>query len=307
MADATTSSTRAKPPATVRPAPTTTTTRRPTPATTTCVPARYRVDSTGLWSTPAGGTAKLLWRAPAGRDRDIRSVAWSPDGTRVAFTYVRDDGIRVFATVKRDGTGFTPRDDTFGGITGLAWKLNNGPVSVTARPPVGTDTHHYDIIREYGDTAEPLALLNASAGEVAGIEVRPRSGEIVFLNEYGVNLEDLSKGKFVYFKVGSGGPADVNRRKLSVSPDGAWAAVILNGTRTLVDLNGGTTVALGPATADDMVGPWSADGSVVGFLSNPDRAVTAYRRDGGVAWTRPAVAGDPGFLTTGWAGTVLCR
>ena len=54
-----------------------------------------------------------------------------------------------------------------------------------------------------------------------------------------------------------------------------------------------------------MVGPWSADGTVVGYLGHPDGAtagtVTAYRRDGALAWSRSAVAGDPGFLPTGWA------
>jgi hypothetical protein len=303
-----TSTTAAKSPATTRPAaPTTTTTRRAAPASS-CAPSRFRVDATGLWSTPAGGKATLLWRAPAGRDRAIRSVAWSPNGARVAFTYVADDGTRIFATVNRDGTGFTPHP--LGPVTALTWNLVNRPVVVTARPPAGTDPHHYDVIQDYGDTAEHVALLSASAGEVAGIDVRPGSGEIVYLNEYGVHLLDLAKGIFVPFKIGSGGPADVSRRKLSVSPDGAWAAVIVDGTRMLVDLTGGSTVALGPAGPDDMVGPWSADGSAVGYLGHPDGgdgSVTAYRRDGSIAWTRPAVAGDPGFSTTGWAGTVLCR
>jgi hypothetical protein len=238
-------------------------------------------------------------------------VAWSPDSTRVAFTYVADDGTRTFATVNRDGTGFISHTDTLGPVTGLTWNLANRPVTVTARYPSGTETHHYDVIRDYGDTAEHVALINAAAGEVAGIEIRPGSGEVVYLNEYGVQLEDLARGIYVPFKIGSGGPADVSHRKLSVSPDGAWAAVIVDGIRTLVDLNGGTTVTLGPATPDDMVGPWSADGTVVGYLGHPDGAtagtVTAYRRDGAAAWSRSAVAGDPDFLPTGWAGSVLCR
>lgn len=259
---------------------------------------------------PAGGLPVGLVVGPGADGPDLAQLDVAVGG----FTYVKDDGRRGFATVNRDGTGFwaPPNDDWPAGVTGLTWSLRNQPVAVTARPPTdGNETHHYDLIFEYGPTPDKIAGIEYAAGEVAGIEVRPGSGEIVFLNEYGVVLSDLSKGIYVQHKIGSGGPVDVERRKLSISPDGAWAAVIVDGNRMLVDLAGGATVALGPATAADMVGPWSADGTTVGYLGRQTAGetgtVTAYRRDGGVAWTRPGLPGDPGFLATGWAGTKLCR
>jgi hypothetical protein len=237
-------------------------------------------------------------------------VAWSPDGTKLGFTYVGDDGIRTLGLVNRDGAGFRSFGAAADGVTAWAWTTPNRLVVVSARNPIATDPQSYDLLREVDENFTVLQLLSASLGRAAGLEVRAGSGDLVYLNEYGLGVTNPAKGVYRMFKIGDGGAADVSRRKLSLSPDGAWAAVIVDGTRMVVDVETGAAVPLGQAAADDMVGPWSADGSVVGYLGRsdgaPSRMVTAYHPNGQVAWTRPEVTGEAGFLAAGWAGTVLC-
>src|SRR5438046_2960144 len=93
--------------------------------------------TTSIASGPMPGPPRATtWRTASGRPRR-RSEAWSPEGTRLAFTGDND----VLWTVRPDGSDLLRMTDTQ--VTGYTWSPDGGQLAFTEFDPDNGSTDLY--------------------------------------------------------------------------------------------------------------------------------------------------------------------
>ncbi len=231
----------------------------------------------GIYVVPAsGGEPRLLYRTERSQG-DIPSVAdlaWSPDGTRIAFALNGafrlnvQDGIDAWAeqpavfTVAADGSDLQ-RLPIRGRVLELAWAPDGSALAVTLTGSDGEDIYVVDL-------AAGTETRLTDTGRSSSPAWSPDGGRIAFTSGSDARL----RGLFVMNADGTG------RRRLTLpdggdlfptwSPDGAWIAVVRSTWGA-----SGPSGAVGPSGLP--AGPLGASGPL-GY--GPTCQVVLVRADG---------------------------
>ncbi len=253
------------------------------------VPDRARADPPGLYTIDAeGGPPKLLLET----ELSIQDLAWSPDGTRVAFVGLEPtDGTELdwptaIYTVAADGSGPVARLPIEGPIRDLAWSPDGSLLAITRLAPGGEGGLQARLI------TEDIYLVDPVDGSITRLTDDGRSSDPAWSPD-GRQIAFTSSGEtplpglFVMNADGSG------RRRLTFpdgadasptwSPDGRWIAVARS--------------TLSPSGASGPIGGSSCQVVLVAADGSGERVLVDGPIDGAcateLAWRPAPVATSP--------------
>lgn len=229
----------------------------------------------------------------------LSSVAWSPDGSRVAFSSYDKSRQRLYVAAT-DGSGVSVISDLGADRTFPAWSPDGNwlayRVEAAADSVLST---HLAIMRPDGSDERRLVSVPRSDASFSGSSWSPDSQRVAYFRsddlEHVVAVVDLDGTETVVSRPGEDAANPVwssDGERLAYSRGGLGGAVV-------VDLRGGSRVQIPPGPADCGV-MWAPDGTALVGLGGPDCA-GLYRipLDDPTAATRlPIPSGGVG--TTTW-------
>lgn len=274
------STTTTRPPAptpTVPPAPTTTTGRprpKPTvnpprlgPAACSTAPPMSEAPGAGVTVlSPAGDLRQII-----DGSESIQSIAWAPDGERLAVVRLSSTASRV-AVVDLDGwISYPSGDDRV--KRPVAW-TTDGQVIYVVDYWDKADGHPHDRVRIVAASGgEPTTVWDGRSTTfgVVGVAGLP-DGRVMFLSDEGlmvVNRDGTGVQALTPVGMTRGEPdapalPRASVRNFALSPDGSRVATVAGGELAMIDVASGAKLASTAASVPDVV-EWSADSRRVGF------------------------------------------
>jgi WD40 repeat protein len=206
-----------------------------------------------------------------GSSESILSIAWAPDGERLAAVRLSSAGSRV-VVVDLDGRiSYLSGDDQAEGP--VAW-TTDGQVIYVAGSWDKADGHPHDRVRLVSSSGgEPTTMWegrNTTFG-VVGVAGLP-DGRVMFLGDEGlmvVNRDGTDVHALTPVGMTPGEPdapalPRASVRNFALSPDGSRVATVAGGELAMVDVASGAKLARTAASVPAVV-EWSADSRRVGF------------------------------------------
>ena len=224
-----------------------------------------------LWLVNADGSGHIPL---TGRDLDESQPAWSPDGTRIAFTSSGDDGTEVFVYWLADGklARLTQLDRS---PRGLSWSPDGEQIAfsmlvpedpvVLVTPPPKPDG------AEWPDAPRVTTRLKYEQDGAGYIE--PGFNHFFVIPATGGTPRKITSGNFHHAGTPQWMP-DGRRLVFSGNRNENWEADFKNSEIYVVDISTGDVVALTDRAGPDFGPVVSPDGRKIAYLGNEDKVQT---------------------------------
>jgi TolB protein len=235
--------------------------------------------SKNLWSVDVGtGREKLLTRASGGGF----GAAWSPDGSKIAFTAGNDFAIW---SMNADGSGARRVGRKFDSIGTPAWSPDGRRIAYEG----GNDNNDLVVMNADGSGRRVLTSMPAGAAKPSW---SPDGKTIAFLTfgfgNPAIHLVDADGRDARELARARGGPA--------WSPDGRWLAFSQTAIYVIRPDGSGRRAVTGRST--NLHSPtWSPDGTKIAYARLSDDVHVI--RVGGGGWRRLSAGGDPSWSPDG--------
>jgi Tol biopolymer transport system component len=227
--------------------------------------------------------------------------AWSPDGTRIAFTSDRD-GYPGLYIMNADGSNVVQRTfsvDPNGGILGLTWSPDGMMISYSdyAYLSYYGDFEGMDIYVVSATSGSPLLLFQGA--DVGSPDWSPDGAKIALVAQFPTPFEGFTDYHiYTINSDGTGFTALTSGYDLftcpSWSPNGAKLAVVYNFSQVgVMNSDGSGLTLLRPGAEPWTRTSWSADGTIIVYTSWSESM-------NNVSWVAADGSAGGTIVTNGW-------
>ncbi len=234
-------------------------------------------NDTRIGSATPTHPAAALWSSAAGHALSQGGIAWSPDGSRIAYLAVNAAGGTTAHLINADGTNDRALNASSAAITSrLVWSADSLHLAYTVGNGQSVALRAYDLVTEKTATvataADPQAP-GATFGTIAWLPSTLTPGVTW-------TAQSSSGGTSVFSRVLAGGDtirlggtdAIAAADYVASGADGAWVLASGSGVRVVSAATGAVTAS---ATASDTVQrvAWSPDGQTVAFVAGSSLSI----------------------------------
>jgi dipeptidyl aminopeptidase/acylaminoacyl peptidase len=227
--------------------------------------------SARLWLINADGSGNVPL---TGKDIEESSAAWSPDGTRIAFTSSTDNGSEIFLYWVESGksTRLTQLERS---PSGLSWSPDGGQIAfsmlVPEEPPVFVTAPTKPKDAQWAE--EPRVTTRVTHEQDGAGFIEPGFKHYFVISEIGGTARQITSGNFQHRRPPQWS-GDGKSLIFSANRNEDWQLNFLNSEIYRVSIESGETIALTDRNGPDGEPRVSPDGEKIAYWSFEDKVQT---------------------------------